>query len=250
LLLDRQRLLKERIVLEKTMLSITLACAMPVHAQWYSGGSTAARPPAPAASPVISAEEMRVRRQLHDSPAMEGVRGFMDKLGSNGLVRDPRGLVDYIRRYQSMKPADPAAMFAQGNLYILVSFSMPEPLLKALANQARSAGGVLVIRGFHGNSMPETVAKVYELMEGRPVTWRIDPRVFDDFDVQAVPTIVVVKPNTLRAKCQAADCRGPDDWGAISGGVTLDYALETIASRQPTVAGESNYFLSKLRGRK
>ena len=96
-----------------------------------------------------------------------------------------------------------------------VSFSMPEDSLKKAVEQAEKAGAILVLRGLKGESLVNTAQAIKDLMGERRVLFQIDPPLFKEYKVTQVPCICF------------------KDY-KVCGDVTLDYALETIASKEPS----------------
>ena len=105
-----------------------------------------------------------------------------------------------------------------------VSFSMPENSLKKAVEQAEIAGAILILRGLKGDSLVDTAQAVKGLIGERRVPFQIDPPLFKEYKVTQVPCICY------------KDCK-------VCGDVTLDYALETIASKEPS----AQKFVKKLR---
>ncbi len=101
-----------------------------------------------------------------------------------------------------------------------VSFSMPTSLWIELSRALQEVGGAMVLRGLPDDSFPLLAKKLTRLTkQGVEAPVILDPRLFDEYDIQAVPAIVV------------------DDgvsFDKISGSVSLDYALEQFASEGET----------------
>ncbi len=131
-------------------------------------------------------------------------------------------------------------------LMIFVSSSIPKSSLKDLMIQAKKSGGVLVFRGMIG-SLRQTADFLGAISKDN-VQAIIDPRLFDLFNVEVVPTIVVLK--STNQNCQSNDngnsCKITPIHDRISGNITLDYALETIANGQDGKVGETSQIASKF----
>jgi conjugal transfer pilus assembly protein TrbC len=117
-------------------------------------------------------------------------------------------------------------------ILIMVSFSMPKTSLARLADQAKHAGGVLVLNGLKDGSLPATAQAVHQTFgkDGAPL--QIDPRIFTRYAVSTVPTFVLLGVNANVQSCAAGTCPA-DGYVKVSGDVSLDYALEQIANAQP-----------------
>jgi conjugal transfer pilus assembly protein TrbC len=115
-------------------------------------------------------------------------------------------------------------------LVAFASLSMPEASLSRMITDVSRAGGVVVFRGFPGNSAKKFTGALARLLPGgaKGTAIGIDPRLFRAFDVTAVPTYVVT--STYFDLCDGFDCRTavpPHD--RMIGNVTAEYALDTFA---------------------
>ncbi len=128
-------------------------------------------------------------------------------------------------------------------LMIFVSSSIPKSSLKDLMIQAKKSGAVLVFRGMIG-SLKNTAKFLGDISKDN-VQAIIDPRLFDLFNVEVVPTIIVLKEATQN--CNENKCQITPIHDRISGNVTLDYALETIANGKSETSQIASKFLIKIR---
>ena len=92
---------------------------------------------------------------------------------------------------------------------VFVSFSMPEIALKSLYLEANTADGVLLLRGLKNGSFKETAAYITSLGIGV----QLDPVAFKKYQVERVPTIVLVDGSKFYA---------------ISGNVSFNYAKQKL----------------------
>ena len=76
-------------------------------------------------------------------------------------------------------------------LYVFVSLSMPLPGLIDLGKQARVYGGVLVLRGLLQGSYKKTALYLKEFVEKAGTGVIIDPLLFRQHNIQAVPFVVL-----------------------------------------------------------
>ena len=132
-------------------------------------------------------------------------------------------------------------------LRIFVSFSLPQSTLERLVNQAERAKATLLLRGFSNGSLKETVAQVQRLIGDRKVVFQIDPRAFDAFSVTQAPTFVLEHLSLPSDGCAANRCVEGRQYVAVSGDVTLDYALEYLSRGSPGFADDAAIFLRRLR---
>lgn len=141
----------------------------------------------------------------------------------------------------ALPPQEPA-------LRIFVTLDMPQGSLRRLVDQAERAGAVLVLRGLKNQSMRQTVAAVSDLLGQRRAGWVIDPEAFERHGIEAAPTFVLTVGEDA-PPCSATTCTVPRPFVSVSGDVSLDYALEHMARRQPGAAAVAGPYLSRLRTR-
>ncbi|XVN40752.1 MAG: type-F conjugative transfer system pilin assembly protein TrbC [Rickettsia endosymbiont of Argas persicus] len=72
-------------------------------------------------------------------------------------------------------------------IYIFVSFSMPDSALKSYYIEAEQKGIRLVMRGLKNNSFLETKAKADEIN----ISFDINPNLFEEYQITSVPAIIV-----------------------------------------------------------
>ena len=134
-------------------------------------------------------------------------------------------------------------------LRIFITLEMPRVSLQLLTDQAARSGAVLVLRGLKANSMRETLAAVSGLIGERQVAWTIDPEAFARYRVERAPTFVLSLDDRAEpgASC-GSDCRTPATFVSVSGDVSLDHALETLARQRPDAGVLVAPMLKRLRG--
>jgi len=141
----------------------------------------------------------------------------------------------------ALPPQEPA-------LRVFVTLDMPQGSLRRLVDQADRAGAVLVLRGLKNQSMRQTVAAVTDLLGQRKAGWVIDPEAFERYGIEAAPTFLLTVGEDA-PPCSANTCTVPRPFVSVSGDVSLDYALEHMARRQPGAAAVAGPYLSRLRTR-
>lgn len=124
----------------------------------------------------------------------------------------------------------------QPTLFAAISFSMPEPSLRRLIDDAHRTGVTLVMRGLYNNSLRETMGKAAQLIGERQVAWTIDPEVFTRFGIGAVPSYVLIPAGVSARECGAGQCFSEDSFVRISGDVPVDYVLDRIEQSAPQFA--------------
>jgi len=130
-------------------------------------------------------------------------------------------------------------------LLIFISSSMPKESLTALDEQAKRAGGLLVLRGLINGSFKDTAAYITSLSD-KGISAIIDPRLFAMFNVGAVPTFVL-KPDDSNP-CFDDKCHYTPIHDRVSGNITLEYALELISQNGATAKDVASSYLINLRG--
>jgi conjugal transfer pilus assembly protein TrbC len=174
----------------------------------------------PVSSPILDALPQPVTKTPIDLDAL--ARGFpMDTQGIQAFNKDPA-------------------------LFVFVSLAMPRPALERLVEQAARARARLVIRGFANGSLKETVAQIQPLIGTREVAIQIDPRAFDRYGVDKVPSFVLERAGTPKRACAADTCGYPDAYVLVAGDVSLAYALESMQRLVPAFGMEAAHFIKRL----
>lgn len=115
------------------------------------------------------------------------------------------------------------------NLLVFVSFSLGDSTLKQLFRDVQKIGGQLVMRGLYKNSFIQTQKKIQDLK----IVVDIDPTLFERFQIQEVPTFIIVKE---------LETEGVPPHDRLKGNVFLTYALEIFEQSGNKKAAE---FLKK-----
>jgi conjugal transfer pilus assembly protein TrbC len=134
-------------------------------------------------------------------------------------------------------------------LRIFITLEMPRASLQLLTDQAARSGAVLVLRGLKANSMRETLATVSSLIGERRVAWVIDPEAFARHRIERAPTFVLsLDDRADTATNCGTDCRTPPAFVSVSGDVSLDHALNTLARQRPEAGPLVAPLLARLKG--
>lgn len=235
---------------------VTTACMHDALAQGSTVVTDADIERAKRSQPVISDDDMARAQKKHRIPTEgELIRApvpaapKLDALPAPGathaidleaLAKGYEANADRMAAAQGISPGP--------ELLVFVSFSMPEPTLRRLVDQAARTQASLVVRGFVNGSLRETVARTQGLIGDRHVAFHIDPQAFDRFAVVKTPTFVLVRGGVQGQACSAGLCFPADAFAATSGDVSLDYALEFIARHAPRFAKDARRYLKKIRG--
>lgn len=136
-------------------------------------------------------------------------------------------------------------------LMIFVSFSMPEQVLKNLAEQARLVGAVMVLRGMVGGKLSSTQAAALKVNQAG-ASWEINPEAFTTFDVKTVPAFVLTaNKDALDNGCAPDDsgqCSPQNTFSKISGDISVRLALDTMQRRSeiPLIRGLAQHRIALL----
>ncbi len=132
-------------------------------------------------------------------------------------------------------------------LLVMVSLSMPDESLKALIQDVGAIGGQVILRGFYEGSLKATAARLQTLVnkDSDRSGVGIDPRLFQIFNVKAVPTFIM--PAGPIGECNTPGCVPVAPLhDRISGNITLRYALETLRSEGTQAKIRSATYLKRL----
>lgn len=134
-----------------------------------------------------------------------------DFLRDHPLSADSQQFIDQLKAKQQAGAGEKTKAGAR----YLVSFSIPQPALINMLQEAKRFAIPATIRGLVDNNMPATVQAVKSLVEAGQVDGvQIDPQPFTDYHIDAVPALVV--------QCEA----GVD---VVRGNLHLEAALSRIA---------------------
>jgi conjugal transfer pilus assembly protein TrbC len=132
------------------------------------------------------------------------------------------------------------------DLMVFASFSMPPETLKKIIHDVHLVGGTVVLRGFKNNSVQDTALAIKDLGESSG-SIVVNPNAFDKYKITAVPTLVLAKAEAL-GELDGTGCALPDAYAAVSGDVSLKYALEVIAQRRKDYADLADRYGRQLGG--
>ena len=238
------------------MLVLAMSCMHSAMAQAQSVVTEADMARAKRSQPVVTDKDIERAQKKHRMPTDDELRRIpvpatpkLDALPVPGSTT-PIDLQALAKGYAANVDQMAAAqgMQAGPGLMIFVSFSMPEPTLRRLVDQAAKTQASLFVRGFINGSLQQTVARAQELIGNRQVAFHIDPQAFDRFAVDKTPTFVLVRGGARGQPCGAGLCFAADAFAAASGDVSLDYALEFIARQAPRFATDARRYLKRSRG--
>lgn len=194
---------------------------------------------------VSDADVARIQRQYAGQPP-ESAPGI-DRL-PEPVPRQATDLGAIAEGYRQLAPgiAEAQGLLSSGALLAFVSFTMPEASLTRLLAQAERSGARVLLRGLLHGSLRETVTRVQALTAGRRIAVQIDPQAFKRFQVEKVPTYVLLRDGAHATPCATSSCVTAQDFVAVSGDVTLDYALEQVVRLAPDFAALAAPYRSRL----
>lgn len=187
-------------------------------------------------------------RNLYRSGLAEAQGQFVNKVersvrgGSTGMMSAEQGdrLQELLKQHEevkrtlNMREESGTYSVPEDALLVFVSFSMPQQVLENLAQQARLAGGVMVLRGMVNGNLSETQAAAARV-NSAGAAWEINPELFTTFDVQTVPAFVLTGDKTvLDAGCAPNDfeqCSNTNTFSKVSGDLSVQVALDTMRMR-------------------
>lgn len=109
--------------------------------------------------------------------------------------------------------------------YVFVSFSMGEKAILNLAEEAKTYGATLVLRGFKEGSFRKTVAALSKIILKTGQGILIAPELFSLFEITSVPTFILAKESSH----QFLDPHKMPLHDRLRGHVSLRYVLETFS---------------------
>ena len=171
-------------------------------------------------------DAFRKDAQTVQAVALEQMR-TIDKAS---LPRGPAGAVDFDEMIHAASANLKENQGTAPQFMVFVSTSMPEQALKRIIADTSAAGGVVVFRGFPGNSGKAFIAALSRVVEKDQefASIGMDARLVRAFDGTAVRTMGVSSSDFT--PCDGLTCKTtPPPFDRIEGNVTVRYALETFA---------------------
>jgi len=161
----------------------------------------------------------------------------------------PAGALDFDAMILAQAEAERTSLGQSPRFIAFVSLSLPPEALKEVVADVARAGGVSVLRGFpQGDSagFKRRLAAIWD--DGSEAsTLGIDPRLFRAFQVEAVPSFVMLGADF--SPCDGFVCTDklpPHD--RISGNISVAHVLETFAAGHGPGAALAATHLARLEG--
>jgi conjugal transfer pilus assembly protein TrbC len=125
------------------------------------------------------------------------------------------------------------------NVFIFVSFSMPEDSLRGWLREADKIKIPVVVRGLVNNSFRDTTQVVMKLTNQHGGV-QLNPILFKRFGIEKVPALVVADASCVNQnQCEHYD--------VMYGDVTLEYALEKIVNAEDDFSSYAQSLLQELK---
>lgn len=167
---------------------------------------------------------------------------------SNNSYAQNQTLIEHI--LQSSRQGMPSAQKGQyiDGAVLFVSFSMPEPLLFTLAQEAAAYKIPVVVNGLIDGDFKKTITtftKLHERAKKEKIAFNgvsIDPLWFEQFHISAVPALVVSKRPTSCG--QQLVCR-EQKYDVIYGNASIRNSLQLIARKGETASELAQAILEK-----
>jgi conjugal transfer pilus assembly protein TrbC len=184
---------------------------------------------------------------------LDAQRGAMPRIPDAPAGQRMPGLGDVAEQYARVRQGPGAGTNGEqqdrtaGGLMVFVSLGMPLASLKTLIVDAERSKALLVLRGVVDGSLRKTTDRISSLMGDHKVAWNIDPALFKRFTVGAVPTTVLIDPRRpVLVECgDGARCQG-SAFAKVTGDVTIEHALRTIAAEDPEFGTPAQAYLARL----
>lgn len=252
----------EPMIKRASLLLVAATCTALVHAQRLPTAEEVAKhrlPPAEALQKEI--DQQRSRAAGSANALSEAARRAQSQFDPNAIANKmPRVTMPDLPAYAGKGP-DPLLLANQYkealgqaskdsayNLVVFASLSIPEEALKRIGRDVKAAGGVVVLRGLKYGLQPGGWKKSMEALKPiaeTGVELQINPNLFQQFGVRAVPMVVVSAEGVGDKGCSNGECAA--NVGSVVGDVTLGYALELLSDRNDAVGQIAREKASRLR---
>lgn len=226
----------------------TLSCAQPRPADSFD-----ARMP--------TAKELEAaRRQI---PTAEQIKRAIQEQQQGQSVRVPEAALDPSRQVgpelsklaeqyeQIRRGPDGAGKSAEdrqaSGMLVFVSLGMPKASLERIVADAERTRATLVLRGARDLSFGEAAKDILSVMSQAKASWQIDPSLFKQFEIQAVPTYVLIDPaRPVLVACGQSHCQATA-YSKVAGDVSMSHALEVIELNDAEFADVARDMAARLR---
>lgn len=175
------------------------------------------------------------KAQKVDEEAVKWLKEHLkERLASENLLRNPLEDNSELASIKNCQGCNSENWISEASfsIYVFMSFSLEDDLWMQFSKELEKMGGTFVLRGLPQNSFKELANRIFDLQEkGVNAPIQIHPHLFQECDVQLVPTIAVIDGN---------------QYDKISGNLSVKYALEKMAKQGETNQAKVLYQQYKL----
>ena len=127
---------------------------------------------------------------------------------------------------------DVAEKYSATKGLLFASFAMPETSLRQMMQEANAYGLTVVFRGFVNNSVFDTRAQLERVFaeEEDGEAFAIDPTLFQRFQIQSVPVLVLLAEELDTCSTPACESDLPPRHDRVAGNVPVETALRLIVA--------------------
>lgn len=138
--------------------------------------------------------------------------------------------------------------YAQNQVFLFASFSIPEPSLRAMMHEANELGVPILFRGFVNNSVFDTRERLLDVFgsDADIVGFSIDPTMFVRFSVDAVPAVVITAEPVEPCRSAGCEADGAPPHDIVRGNIPLLAALDISARAGSDGARAARQFRDEL----
>lgn len=123
--------------------------------------------------------------------------------------------------------SDLSEIFTDPQMFVFMSFSIPDETWVSISRELEKVGGVFVIRGLPQNNFKELASKILSLKEkGVDVPIQLDPKKFQVYQLTSVPAFLVIEEKS---------------YDKVVGNVSVKFALELMATKGDTLSAKLLY---------
>lgn len=168
-------------------------------------------------------EDWLLKAQKIDEEAIKWLKGHLkERLNSENFLKNPLDEDKPHSHSNNCKNciSEHLSLEEPSSLYVFMSFSLEDSLWIQFSKELEKIGGTFVLRGLPQNSFKELANRIFDLQDkGVIVPIQIHPKLFQEYEVEIVPSIVVVEEN---------------QYDKISGNLSIQCALEKMSQRGET----------------
>lgn len=120
--------------------------------------------------------------------------------------------------------SDSQEIFSDPQVFVFMSFSIPDETWVSLSGELEKVGGIFVIRGLPKHSFTELASKILSLKEkGVNSPIQLDPKKFQAYQLTSVPVFLIEEEKS---------------YDQLMGNISLKFAIDMMAQRGETLAAK------------